>query len=140
MSTVDLFYDICNDTFYFESLCCLYFVDVIEQVLHVVVIVYYAANFCTHKKKLFSRTHFWAGFAVTYLVLSDQVEFHWSTASKKRSIVKISGAIHNPRNVKPQTHQTLGKHNQDTSNLRHIKPQTKNIGLSTTPQMKIPFL
>ena len=29
------------------------------------------------------------------------------------------GAIHNPRHVKPQTHQT-----PDTSNLRHIKPQT----------------
>ena len=33
---------------------------------------------------------------------------------------------------KPQTHQTLNKHNQDPSNLRHIKPLTKNIWLSTT--------
>ena len=49
------------------------------------------------------------------------------------------GAIHNPRNVKPQTHQTRDKHNQDTPNLIHIKPQTKNIGLSTTPQIKMPF-
>ena len=40
----------------------------------------------------------------------------------------------NPRHVKPQTHQT-----PDTSNLRHIKPQTKNIGLPTTQQIKIPF-
>ena len=42
------------------------------------------------------------------------------------------GDIYNPRHAKPQTHQTQDKHNQDTPNLRHIKPQTKNIGLSTT--------
>ena len=42
-----------------------------------------------------------------------------------------SGVIHS----QPQTHQT-----QDTPNLRHIKPQTKNIGLSTTPHIKMPFL
>ena len=47
----------------------------------------------------------------------------------------VGGAIHNPRHVKPQTHQTLDKHNQETPNLRHIKPQTKN----TTPQIKMPF-
>ena len=41
----------------------------------------------------------------------------------------------------PDTSQTQDKHNQDTSNLRHIiKPLTKNIGLSTTPQIKMPFL
>ena len=34
----------------------------------------------------------------------------------------------------PQTCQT-----PDTSNLRHIKPWTKNIGLPTTQQIKIPF-
>ena len=49
------------------------------------------------------------------------------------------GAIQNPRHVKPHTHKTPDKHNQDTSNLRHIKPQTKSIGLPTTQQIKIPF-
>ena len=44
------------------------------------------------------------------------------------------GAIHNPGHVKPQTCQT-----PDTSNLRHIKPKTMNIGLPTTQQIKIHF-
>ena len=57
-----------------------------------------------------------------------------------RKIMDEIGAIQNPRHVKPHTHKTPDKHNQDTSNLRHIKPQTKSIGLSTTQQMKIPFL
>ena len=43
------------------------------------------------------------------------------------------GAIHDPRHIKPQTRQT-----PDTSNLRHINPQTMNIGLPTTQQIDIP--
>ena len=45
------------------------------------------------------------------------------------------GAFHNPRHFKPQKCQT-----PDTSNIRHIKPHTKNIGLSNTPKIKMPFL
>ena len=40
---------------------------------------------------------------------------------------RSGGAIHNSRHFKPKTRQT-----PDTFNLRHIKPQTKNIGLPTT--------
>ena len=47
----------------------------------------------------------------------------------------VSGAIQNPRHVKPQTRQT-----SDTSNLRQIKPQIMNIGLPTTKQIRIPFI
>ena len=53
--------------------------------------------------------------------------------------MNVGGAIHNHRHAKPLTRQTLDKQYQDTPNLRHIKPQTKNIGLSTTPQIKMPF-
>ena len=50
-------------------------------------------------------------------------------------VVERMGAIHNPRHVKPQTCQT-----PDTSNLRHIKPWTKNIGLPTTQKLKYLFI
>ena len=46
--------------------------------------------------------------------------------------VKIHGC-----HSQPQTRQTPDKHNQYTSNVRCIKPQTKNTGLPTTKQMKI---
>ena len=54
-----------------------------------------------------------------------------------------SGAIHNPRHIKPQIHQTPDTSNPrnvktpDKSNLRHNKPQT--IELPTKPQINIPF-
>ena len=50
--------------------------------------------------------------------------------------MNLESALHNPRHINPQTHQTLDKHNQDTTNLRHIRPKTKNIGLSTKTQIK----
>ena len=66
-----------------------------------------------------------------------------TTMNKRRfCLIILDGAIHNPRHVKPETRQT-----PDTSNLRRIKPQThqtsdtsKNIGLPTTQQMKIPLI
>ena len=50
------------------------------------------------------------------------------------SILSRDGAIHNPRHIKPLARQT-----PDTSNLRHNKPQTMNIGLPISQQINIPF-
>ena len=47
--------------------------------------------------------------------------------------------VHNLRYTQTKTKLTLDKHNQGTSNLRHIKPQTKNTGLPTTNKIKMPF-
>ena len=55
----------------------------------------------------------------------------WTHTFKKQSFsINLFGTIH----IKPQTCRT-----PDTSNQRHIKPWTKNIGLPTTHQIKIPF-
>ena len=70
-------------------------------------------------------------------------EVHWFPNETCKKLANCTGKgvpfttpdTLNPRHLKPQTHQT-----PDTPNLRHIKPQTKNIGLSTTPQIKMPFL
>ena len=51
------------------------------------------------------------------------------TAHQERSehcSATLQGAIHNPRHVKPQTHQTPDKHNQDLSNQRHTKPKLRH--------------
>ena len=43
----------------------------------------------------------------------------YSISSFENPFMKLKGAIHNPRHIKPQTHQT-----PNTSNLKHIKPKT----------------
>ena len=53
----------------------------------------------------------WLFFVISILIF-------WNNFERDESKI-YEGAIHNPRHVKPQTHQT-----PDTSNLRHIKPQT----------------
>ena len=72
---------------------------------------------------------------ITYLdrVLSSQQLvplFHTSTHIPIWTNIGVSirliGAIPNPRHVKPQTHQTPDKHNQDLSNQRHTKPKLRH--------------